>query len=504
MLKKWEQEEYSHGYLIPVIALFLLWQRTEELEKRKLSGSWMGLLFVVGALGAFVLGELSSIYQIIQYGFLLALFGITIAMVGWKGFRLLWVPFIYLLFMVPLPSFVYQGLSGALQLISSELGVAVIRLFGISVFLEGNVIDLGVYQLQVAEACNGLRYLFPLMSFGFLCAVIYQGAWWQRGVVFLSSIPITILMNSFRIGVIGVLVNSFGIEQAEGFLHDFEGWAVFMACVGILFIEMWCFAKLGGKNLVDVFGVEIPPTESLGRLLPRRLQPQLVASAVVLGLGVVLALSIQSREVQIPEREAFSTFPLVLGPWSGKSGVIENRSVLKSLAADDYLLVDYQNSGDGSRIGLWIAYYEEQRKGRAVHSPRACMPGGGWQIEDFGQYTLEGIGPSGEDRTINRAVIAMGDMRQLVYFWFVERGRIQTNEYAVKWRIFWDALTLNRTEGALVRITTFVQDAAQLDEADARLNEFVRVVEPYFERHLPSRDATFEQVAAGTDEGGTR
>ena len=161
-------------------------------------------MFVAGALGAFVLGELSSIYQIIQYGFLFSLFGIIIAMVGLQGLRLVWVPFVYLLFMVPLPTFIYQGLSSALQLISSEIGVSVIRLFGISVFLEGNVIDLGIYQLQVSEACNGLRYLFPLTSFGFLCAVIFQAPWWQRAIVFVSSIPITILMNSFRIGVIGV------------------------------------------------------------------------------------------------------------------------------------------------------------------------------------------------------------------------------------------------------------------------------------------------------------
>ncbi len=493
IVQRWESEEYSHGYLIPVISFFLLWQRVATISDLNLSGSWFGPLFVIGALGAFVLGELSSIYQIIQYGFLLALFGILIAKVGWVGFRLFWVPFVYLFFMVPLPGFIYQGLSSTLQLLSSELGVAVIRLFGISVFLEGNVIDLGIYKLQVAEACNGLRYLFPLMSFGFLCAAIYDGSWWQRTVIFISSIPITIVMNSFRIGVIGVLVNSFGIEQAEGFLHDFEGWIVFMACVGILFIEMWCFAKIRRKKLVDVFGLDVPPTETLRNLLPKKIEPQLVVCTVVLGLGVAMAFGIQSREVQIPEREPFTQFPLVIGPWSGEIGVIEDREVLKTLAADDYLLADYRNTEDGSRVGLWIAYYDEQRKGRAVHSPRACLPGGGWRIESYGEYTLAGARPSGEDMKINRAVIALGNVRQLVYFWFVERGRIQTNEYAVKWQIFWDALTMNRTEGALVRVTTYVPDVVQLGKADTVLEGFVRTIDPKLLKHLPQRNATFKQ-----------
>ena len=497
MFHKWGQEEYNHGYLIPVVALYLFWLRTDQLESTNLSGSWVAPLFVIAALGAFVLGELSSIYQIIEYGFLLALFGIILSSVGWAGFRIIWVPFVYLFFMIPLPSFVYQGLSSELQLISSQIGVAVIRLFGISVFLEGNVIDLGIYQLQVAEACSGLRYLFPLMSFGFLCAAIYRGAWWHKAIIFLSTIPVTIFMNSFRIGVIGVLVHNFGIEQAEGFLHYFEGWIVFMACVGILFLEMWVFAKMGARRFMDVFGLDIPPLTTLKELLPRHVSPQLIASAVILGFGVVMALSIQSREVRIPDREAFSTFPLAIGAWSGRDSVIEDQNVLNTLAADDYFLGEYRNRENGDSVGLWIAYYQEQRKGRAVHSPRACLPGGGWQIETFEQHTLDNMGPNSEPYVVNRAVIAQGDMRQLVYFWFVERGRVQTNEYAVKWGIFWDALTKNRTDGALVRVITFVPDISEMGNADKRIESFIRALNPKLAYYLPPEHATFLQ--AGTD-----
>ena len=103
------------------------------------------------------------------------------------------------------------------------------------------MIDLGTYQLQVVEARSGLRYLFPLMSFGFLIAYIYRGPVWQKLIIFLSTIPITVLMNSFRIGVIGVTVEYFGIAAAEGFLHDFEGWIIFMTCLGVLLLKSGCF-----------------------------------------------------------------------------------------------------------------------------------------------------------------------------------------------------------------------------------------------------------------------
>ncbi len=163
-----ERQEYSHGYLIPVIAAFLLWQNKSELSRTAFTGSWWGVLVFLFGIVMFIMGELAALYVIQNYSLIVVLGGLALALTGWKGVRLWWAPLLLLLFMVPLPSILHNNLSGKLQLISSEYGVAIIRFFDISVYLEGNVIDLGTYQLQVVEACNGLRYLFPLMSFGFL------------------------------------------------------------------------------------------------------------------------------------------------------------------------------------------------------------------------------------------------------------------------------------------------------------------------------------------------
>ena len=242
----WEsREEYSYGYLIPVITLFLIWQKRPQLEQAPFTGSWLGIAVMILGLGLLVLGNLSTLFLVVQYGFLVVLAGIALALMGWHAFKIIAVPLTLLLFMIPLPQFFLQEISNQLQLISSQLGVLVIRLFGISVFLEGNVIDLGTYKLQVVEACSGLRYLFPLMTLGFIVAYFFHAAFWKRAIIFLSTIPITILMNSFRIGVIGVMVEYWGQSMAEGFLHDFEGWFVFMACTGVLFLEMLLLAKLG-------------------------------------------------------------------------------------------------------------------------------------------------------------------------------------------------------------------------------------------------------------------
>ena len=108
------------------------------------------------------------------------------------------------------------------------------QLFQIPVYLDGNIIDLGTSKLLVAEACSGLRYLYPLLCLSFLAAYLFQAPIWQRVIVFLSAIPITIAMNGFRIGLVGILVSRWGAEQAEGLLHLFEGWVIFIACAVLL------------------------------------------------------------------------------------------------------------------------------------------------------------------------------------------------------------------------------------------------------------------------------
>src|SRR5581483_3720741 len=155
----------------------------------------------------------------------------------------------FLIFAIPLPYFINAGVSLELQLVSSRLGVAFIRLFDVPVYLEGNLIDLGTYKLQVVEACSGLRYLFPLFSLSFLAAYLFQAPIWQRAVVLFSSIPITIAMNGLRIGIIGVTVDRWGTLLAEGVLHFFEGWVIFVASALLLLAELFLLARISGQRL---------------------------------------------------------------------------------------------------------------------------------------------------------------------------------------------------------------------------------------------------------------
>jgi exosortase D (VPLPA-CTERM-specific) len=466
-----EEPEYSHALLIPPIAAFLVWQQKDRLARITFTGSFVGVLLVLIGGALLLLGQLGTIYTLVEYAYLVTLLGLVLSFTGPEAFRTLRVPLFILFLMVPLPQFVLANLSTKLQLLSSQLGVWFIRLFDISVLVEGNVIDLGGYKLQVAEACDGLRYLFPLMTLGFLMAYFYKGATWKRLFIFLSSVPITLLMNSFRVGTIGVMVEHWGIGMAEGFLHEFQGWAVFMASAAFMFAEMVVLNRVTRENGTwrQLFGIELPAPSRPGvaampRAIPRSF---LVACALLALFAAVVELMPRTAEV-MPARTRFSSFPLELGGWHGQRATLEGL-YLDALKLDDYFLADYSTGSDS--VNVYMAYYDSQRKGEAVHSPRSCLPGGGWQLREFGQRRIAQIRIDGEPLTVNRTVIELGEQRELVYYWFQQRGRVITNEFAVKWYLFYDALTRHRTDGALVRVIASIPRGSDEAHADAQLQD---------------------------------
>ena len=481
-----EAPEYSHSLLIPPLAAFLIWQQKDRLETLNFQGSWWGVTLVLLGGTLLLVGQLATVFTIVQYAYLITLAGLVLSFTGPKPFRMLSVPLMILLFMIPLPQFVLANLSTKLQLLSSQLGVSFIRMFGISVFVEGNVIDLGGFKLQVAEACDGLRYLFPLMTLGFLIAYFYKGARWKRVLVFFSSIPITILMNSLRVGAIGLMVEHWGIGMAEGFLHEFQGWAVFMVSAAIMIGEIAVLNRIGREsgNWRQLFGVEFPlPSPRDARIEHRSLPPAFVAAGCMLLAFVAVTLFIPRPTEVFPARTSFDEFPMALGAWTGRRESLEG-IYQDTLKLDDYLLANFAQSSGGA-INLYIAYYNSQRKGEAVHSPRSCLPGGGWQLRDFDQRTLGNVIVDGRPLRVNRTLIELGNQRELVYYWFQQRGRVITNEFVVKWYLLWDALTRHRTDGALVRLIVALPAMSSEADADRRLIDLSSRIAPTLTRYLP-------------------
>ncbi|HKJ60400.1 MAG TPA: VPLPA-CTERM-specific exosortase XrtD, partial [Hyphomicrobiales bacterium] len=447
----------------------------------------VGLAVVFVGLLVGLVGNLTRIPDIITYGFILLIGGLILVLAGTReGFRF-WPGWLHLIFMLPLPQFIYLTVSTKLQILSSILGVSLIQFANIPVLLDGNVIDLGVYKLQVAEACSGLRYLFPLFSFGWLIAVLYSGPNWHRVVIFVSTVPVTILMNSFRIGVIGILVNEFGISQAEGFLHFFEGWVIFISCTVILYIEawlLWRFFTFGTPRTSFVLRFD-----SEGILRPLRQFVSARANVAFIGASIFVLLAGLAWQLQpaatvasVP-RLPLGVFPMQIGEWGGTATYLD-AEIERVLAADDYLVANY--NFDNDQISLLMTYYKSQTQGTGIHSPEVCLPGGGWEVSRWEQVSVarRNSSPVSTIR-LNRAIIQNGLARQLVYYWFEERGKETPNDFEAKFLSMWDTVVSGRSDGGLVRLITPIGTAESVESAEGRLNGFLQQVLPVLPKYFP-------------------
>ncbi|PCK09393.1 MAG: VPLPA-CTERM-specific exosortase XrtD [Alteromonadaceae bacterium] len=476
-----QQEEYSHGYLIPVVSLYILWEKRLELQAWVGRGSWLGLPLCLAAIALLFVGEISALFIVIHYSFLTFLLGLSIIVLG-RGSKITFIPIVILGFAIPLPYFLEVVLTAKMQLLSSSIGVEIMRLFNIPVYLSGNVIDMGEFKLHVVEACSGLRYLFPLTCLGFIAAYFYQAALWKRAIIFFSTIPITIGMNSLRIAVTGLFVENYGIGAAEGFLHDFEGWVIFVICMAILIGEILLLERLTSRNsLAQIFTlVKVePPANNKPTQIKKRETLFFSSLITLLLLAAVAVKFVDTRKEVTIETTSLASFSMKIGTWQGERELLA-QEVISKLEMSDYLLANYtQLANPTAPINFYVAYYANQRKGASPHSPKVCMPGGGWEIAELKRTQLNGI-------PVNRAVIRKGQSSQLVYYWFVERGEPVANEFVKKWMLFRDAIYKNRTDGALVRVVTPIKEDEGVEAADARVAAFVSVANPQLANYLPS------------------
>ena len=188
----------------------------------------------------------------------------------------------------------------------------------------------------------------------------------------------------------------------------------------------------------------------------------------------------------IPERKSFDTFPTQLENWYGKPVKLES-DILAVLSPDDYIVSTYVRPGTDDAIGLYVAYFEDQAKGAAPHSPEVCIPGAGWEIAALESRNLKSPIPGGGTINLKRAVVQKGKTRQLVYFWFRERDRDISDEYTAKFLVLWDSLVRNRSDGALIRLSTLIKPEEKITDADRRLTDFLAIVYPELEKFLPKR-----------------
>jgi len=489
LFRMWGLDDFTYSYFIPPVVAYLIWEKRAELAHEPSQRTWAGLLPAFLAIIFYWMGELGGEYTIMFISLWLLSVGILWSVMGWRKLRVIAFPVVLALTMVPPPNILYGNLTLQLKLISSQIGVLMLQLCGLTAYREGNVIDLGFTRLQVVDACSGLRYFFPLIILGILLAYFFKGAVWKKVFIVLSTIPISIVTNSMRIASVGILYQFMGSAAAEGFFHDFSGWFIFMISLGILLLEMAVlkriFPERGNSGLSRTAHAEsqrahvTEHTHYTGLLRHVSLQFLIILLMMVTTAAAVQGVSNRNRT---PMQKSFSLFPDSLGNWSGKKQNLE-KMYLDALELNDYLLADFRNSR-GEVVNTYVAYSDFQSKGKASHSPATCLPGSGWELKEPVKISVTDAG--GRVITINRTMMVMGNERRLVYYWFDQRGRILTDLYQIKLFNVIDSITLNRTDGALIRLITPLTENESPEVAEARLKDFFTQFNPALQSFLPT------------------
>jgi len=492
----WSREDYSYSFLVPFIALYLIWDRRKWLQAAGSTPSWLGFLPFAAGIVLFWLGELGGEFFSLYVSSWLMAVGFFWMLQGWARVRAIWFALFMLLAMFPLPHFLYDKIAVQLKLISSRLGVAIIQMYGMPAFREGNIIDLGFTRLQVVDACSGLRYLIPLIILSLLLAYFYRTVWWKRVLVVASSIPLSIITNGLRIALTGILYSMWGAKVAEGFFHGFSGWFIFMFSLAILLLEIALLRLLPPDRAAKKAGQGPGPSEPPSppdsdhptrKGLAAIFSPvQFPVAVVLMALTLILSQGVEFRE-KIPISQPLNLMPLRIGDWTGVSQAMEPE-IIDTLDLSDYIIIDYRNP-EGQLVNFYTAYYESQRKGESIHSPATCLPGSGWSFKDAGLQTLSSPNAGFKPIRVNRAFMERSGSRELVYYWFQMRGRVLTSTYQLKIFVFWNALLHQRTDGALVRLITPVYGNEKLPQAEARLEGFAAQIVPLLDQFLPGEQA---------------
>jgi exosortase len=228
--------DYSHGFLVPLFSLFLLWDKREAILNTPVTQSWNGLFLVIPGIAVLILGIFGADLFLSRTSLILLLAGLVWTFAGRAVLSEIKFPLLVLLLAIPFPAIVFNQITFPLQLLASQLASGLLPLLGVPVMHEGNVIELPVMKLEVAEACSGIRSLMSLFTLAVFYGYFLERTTLRRVILAFASIPIAVAANAFRIVGTGLCVQFWDPDKALGFFHEFSGWVMFVISLSFLYV----------------------------------------------------------------------------------------------------------------------------------------------------------------------------------------------------------------------------------------------------------------------------
>ena len=228
--------DYSHGFLIPLFAAFLIWDKRKVLSATPVKQTWAGLILVVFSIAVLILGVYGVELFTARMSFVMLLTGLIWTFFGWAMVHALRFPLLVLILAIPFPAIVFNHITFPLQLLASKIASDILPLLGVPTLHEGNIIKLPIMDLEVAEACSGIHSLMSLFTLSIFYGYFLERTTKRRVILALASIPIAVAANVVRIVGTGLCVQYWDPDKALGFFHEFSGWVVFVISLACLYL----------------------------------------------------------------------------------------------------------------------------------------------------------------------------------------------------------------------------------------------------------------------------
>jgi exosortase len=245
----WNDPDYSHGFLVPVLSAYLIWARRDKLRTIVRKPSASGMIVVLFSLALLFLGSLGAELSLTRISIVVTICGLIVYFAGWQLLKALAFPLAFLLFAIPIPAVVYNEIVFPLQFIASRFATRILE--GLNLFpimREGNVLVLPHMRLEVVEACSGIRSLMSLLALAAGYGYVVERSNFVRWFLVLAMVPLAIISNGTRVMITALMANYIGPQAAEGFMHEFSGWVIFVVAT-VMFLALHSFITFVRKKL---------------------------------------------------------------------------------------------------------------------------------------------------------------------------------------------------------------------------------------------------------------
>jgi EpsI family protein len=468
------REDYSHGFLVPLISLYLMKGRAEELRHTRIKpGPVLGLGLILVALAGFFIGVAGGVITLSSSSLIGLLAGLTLYLFGYPYLRVLALPFAYLIFMTPVLDIVVEPLHHPLQLLGATVVSAVFGIAGVPTYLDGIFIHFPNGVLEVAVQCSGAGYLVSILAIGLPLASLALHTWRARVTLILAGLGISIVGNWARIALIGTIgyLSGWG-PQVHGPLHILQGMLVYWIGFGALFTGAWILAKAERRAMKPSYR---PPMDHL----PPVIQPawqrwrRIWWVALATLTAAVVYLHGYDRG-PVAAKQSLISFPTSFGEWA----VLEASQaspVVRIAGADQELMKVYRKPG-GAALRLYIAYFNAQTQDRELVN---------YLTAPLHQDTTATVITIGEQsHPMNIGFYKNHETNVPIVFWYAFDGRSIADRYEAKWATIVHALAREGSNGALVVISGDSAGNGQSERFDY-MRAFAEDLIPVLGSYLP-------------------